>query len=97
MKRRRLRLAVPAKQPRFNSREGERAAWFRQERLKLSRPALGEKLGLSSRTIENYEKMDHVPELYRLAVAALAGGLEFDWEQVRAKVGNSVVTFGVVP
>lgn len=93
----RLRIVVPAKQPSFNSPEGARAAWFRQERLKLSRPALGDKLGLSSRTIENYEKMVQVPEIYRLAIAALAGGLEFDWEQVKAKVGNSTVTFGAGP
>jgi len=93
MKRRRLRTVMPAKPPAFNSPEGIRAAWYRQERLRLSRPALGEQLGLTSRTIENYEKMAKVPELYRLAVAALGAKLEFDWEKVRAAVGNSTITF----
>lgn len=92
-KHRRLRVAVPAKHPGPAAPEGQRAAWYRQEHLRLSRPALGERINLTPGTIARYEGMSKVPELYRLAIAALSADLRFDWHQVKATIGNSVVTF----
>ena len=96
-KHRRLRRAVPVKHPGLSAPEGQRAAWYRENKMGLSRPALAERLRLTSGTIARYEGMPEVPETYRLAIAALAAGLEFDWYQVKATVGNSTVTFEKEP
>jgi len=59
--------------------KGQLAAWWREHTMRLSRPALGEILGIDARTIERYEAKTTVPSLYRLACAALTQGLE-SWE-----------------
>lgn len=90
---RRLRPTVPASPPRYNAPEGQRAAWWRENQAKLSRPALAEILGLTGQTIWRYEAMKEVPIGYKLACAALHAKIEFDWTAAKAKVGASTITF----
>lgn len=90
---RRVRATVPAKYPGHSAFEGAKAAWWRSHVKKLSRPALGELLGLTNQTIARYEAMQTVPPEYKLACAALAGRIEFDWHSVKAKIGETMVTF----
>lgn len=91
---RRVRNTVPTTAPRLGTPEGQRAAFWRESIMHLSRPALAELLGIkSNQTIERYEKMAKVPVEYRLACAALAARIEFDWTQAKAKVGGSTIIF----
>jgi len=90
---RRLRATVPAKYPGHSAPEGTRAAWWRTHVKKLSRPALGDLLGLTNQTVARYEAMQTVPPEYRLACAALAGRIEFDWHSAKAKIGETTVVF----
>ena len=90
----RVRRSVPAAAPRYNAPEGQRAAWWRENQMRLSRPALAERLGIkSNQTIGKFERMTEVPLWYRLACASIAANLKFDWQQASAKIRASEVTF----
>lgn len=90
---RRVRATVPAKYPGHSAFEGKKAAYWRETIMRLSRPALGDLLDLTNQTIARYEAMQTVPLEYKLACAALAGRIEFDWHSVKAKIGETMVTF----
>lgn len=90
---RRLRPTID-RQPSLGAPEGTRAAWWRENVLKLSRPALADMLDLTSQTIAKFEGQAKVPIMYRLACSAIAGQIEFDWEKATAQVGVSTITFG---
>lgn len=90
---RRLRPTV-ARQPSMGSPEGVRAAFWRENVLRLSRPALGSLVGITNQTVAKFEGMAVVPVWYRLACAALTSGVAFDWEKATAQVGKSTITFG---
>ena len=70
-----LKQAVPG-EPLDTEPEGRSAAWFREKAMRLSRPALARKLGISAKTVEREENRERVSTEYRLACAALALGLE---------------------
>ena len=78
---------TPAPDP--SAPEHERARWWRENIVKLSRRELAERIGVSESTITNFE-LGHVRETgkpidenamlrYRLACAAITLGVEFDW------------------
>lgn len=91
---RRLRPTLPAEPPRPAAPEGQRAAYWREQTMRLSRPALAVILGIkSTKTIAKYEGMDVVPLEYRLACAALMVGVEFDWFSAKVKVGKNTISF----
>lgn len=91
---RRLRPTVPAAPPRHNAPEGHRAAFWREQIMRLSRPALAIILGIkSTKTIAKYEGMAVVPLEYRLACASLMVGVEFDWFSAKVKVGKNEISF----
>ena len=67
--------------------EGAQARHWREEIVHLSREELASRTGYSVRMIVNYEQGSHpVPITFRLACAAVAAGIEFDWTRPRAKV-----------
>jgi hypothetical protein len=78
MRVRRLAIPTPEKSPR-DGPEGLQAAWFRERILRLSRPHLASRLGVSTKTVERQESSPHVSNQYRLACAAVAAGLD-DWK-----------------
>src|SRR4051812_22914420 len=83
-KRRRLRTSTPDKPPGPKAPEGERARWWREHVLKLSRPALAERLGVHPATVDRQERAEKVDAMFRLASAALALGLDgWSWGQLR--------------
>lgn len=76
---RRLRPTTAAKLPNPKAPEGVKAAWWREHVMRLSRPALAERFGITSATVANYEAAETVPTMYRLACGALSAGVGFDW------------------
>ncbi len=61
---------------------------WREEVLELSRAQLAALTGFSADVIKDYERGDKkidekARKRYRLAVAAVTFGLEFDWDEVR--------------
>lgn len=76
--------------------EHVRARHWREDIMKLSRPELAERIGLSVSAIVDYENgrrrgqnRDLTPDeyrTYRLACAAFTAGLEFDWLTCRAVI-----------
>ena len=75
---RRVRQTVK-EQPLQDAPEGLKAAWFRQNVLKVSRSELATWLDVSAKTIEREEAREAVSTLYRLACAALVENLH-DWQ-----------------
>lgn len=76
---RRLRPTTPPEVPAADAPEGLRAAWWREHRMGLSRPELAERLRISPQTVTSYEGLDVVPQIYKLACAAIENDIAFDW------------------
>ena len=73
--RRRLRPTTDHRDPpKPHDREGYKAAWWRERVMKVSRPELAERLGITSGTIFRYENSDDVPTLYKMACKGLNDG-----------------------
>lgn len=83
----RLRPTTSEEVPSPDAPEGMRAAWWREHRMGLSRPALADRLGINFQRIVRYEQMIVVPQLYRLACAAISADAEnFDWTSHHIKL-----------
>jgi hypothetical protein len=83
-KRRKRTTTDPAKPPGADAPEGERAKWWRERIMGLSRPALAEQLGVHPATIDRQERSATVDSVYRLACAAVANEqAEWCWSRVR--------------
>lgn len=75
--------------PARDAPENERCQWWRENIMKLSRPDLAERVGMSVSTITDIERGYYrgnkapidaaVMQRYRLACAAVALGAQFDW------------------
>jgi hypothetical protein len=78
-------------EPRPSAAQHERARWWREHVVKLSRPALSELTGYSVTAIVAIERGD-TPETsmqrYRLACAAIALGVAFDWKHCSLDLPN---------
>jgi hypothetical protein len=99
---RRPKKSGPTEPPGPDAPENLRAHWWRESVMELSRPALAEKIGRSVAYIEDMERgaqrITGAPitdyTAYRMACAAVAAGLEFDWQTCRVRVGGAVIEIG---
>lgn len=78
---RRLRPTTAPHWPGDTAPEGQRAAYWREHVMRLSRPALADLLGVSLSTVVRAETDQELPNTYRLACAALCAGVSFAWQQ----------------
>lgn len=77
---RRLRVTT-SQRPTGNAPEGLSAAWWRENVLGISRPALAELLEISAKTVKREETGERVSTEYRLACAALDAKLDqWSWK-----------------
>lgn len=82
---------MPSPIPDDDAPEHVRCKWWRQEWMDLTRDQLAGLTGFSVASIRDYE--DGVKDIpaavrkrYRMACAAVAMGLEFDWENAVLKI-----------
>lgn len=77
---RRLIRTVPTTKPPDDAPEGRRAAWWRENVVKISRPVLAEHLGITIDTILRNENLEKIPRIYRLACASVdCGDDNWNW------------------
>lgn len=89
-----------ASPPALDAPEHERARWWRENVVRLSRPELAKRIGMSPSRILDYEAGHRrdtgkaiEPEQmrrYRMLCAAVTMGLQFDWLECRLEPAGRV-------